>query len=216
MGNSAGFLWKTERLSHCSCKEAIAPAVAEYFAVYTRPNQEKIVAEQLRCKGIDYFLPLYTSVRRWQDRLKTLSLPLFPGYLFARVAPSGMLQVLKTHGVVKLVGSPRPIPLQASEIEQLQRFLSSAGFIEPHPYLQIGQRVRVRRGPLNDVEGILIRKRNQLRLVISVELIQRSVAIEVDAADVIATGKVLPMQADFPAEEIKCYLGGPAIDPSAS
>jgi transcription antitermination factor NusG len=160
----------------------------QWFAVYTRSHHEKNVAEQLRGRGIEHFLPLYNSPRRWKDRVKILQMPLFAGYLFVRVFPSQVLHVLQTHGVSKLVGSPRPLPLEEKEIQQLRTWLSLPLAIEPNPYLKIGQPVRVRRGPLTDVEGILVRKKNVFRLVVSIDLIQRSVALEIDAADIVPVG----------------------------
>jgi transcription antitermination factor NusG len=159
-----------------------------WFAVYTRSHHEKSVAQQLGGRGIEHFLPMYTSARRWKDRVKTLQMPLFAGYLFVKVFPSRFLDVLQAYGVSRLVGSPKPEPLEDNEIQQLQRWLSLPIGIEPHPYLRIGQRVRVSRGPLTDVEGILIRKKNVFRLVVAVDLIQRSVAMEIDAADVVPVG----------------------------
>jgi len=169
-----------------------SPAVdlnaGQWFAVYTRSHHEKSVAEQLRGKSIEHFLPTYTSVRRWKDRVKTLQMPLFAGYLFVKVFPSQFLDVLQAHGVSRLVGSPKPKPLEDIEIRQLRAWLSLPIGIEPHPYLRIGQRVRVSRGPLADVEGILIRKKSVFRLVVAVDLIQRSVALEIDAADIVPVG----------------------------
>jgi len=160
----------------------------QWFAVYTRSHHEKSVAQQLQGRGIEHFLPLYTSARRWKDRVKMLQMPLFAGYLFVRVFPSQFLCVLQTHGVSRLVGSPLPLPLEEKEIEQLRTWLSLSLAVEPNPYLRIGQLVRVRRGPLTDVEGILVRKKNGLRLVVSVDLIQRSVALEIDASDIVSVG----------------------------
>jgi transcription antitermination factor NusG len=160
----------------------------QWFAVYTRAHHEKNVAEQLRCRGIEHFLPLYTSARRWKDRVKVLQLPLFAGYLFVRVFPSQFLDVLRAHGVSRLVGSPKPLPLAEKEIVQLRTWLSLSLAVEPNPYLRVGQLVRVRRGPLTDVEGILVRKKNAIRLVVSIDLIQRSVALEIDAADIVPIG----------------------------
>ncbi len=160
----------------------------QWFAAYTRSHHEKNVAEQLRGKGIEHFLPLYTSARRWKDRVKLLQMPLFAGYLFVRVFPSQFLDVLQTYGVAMLVGSPKPLPLEEKEIQQLRTWLSLPLAIEPNPYLKIGQPVRVRRGPLTDVEGILVRKKNVFRLVVSIDLIQRSVALEIDAADIVPIG----------------------------
>lgn len=112
-----------------------------------------------------------------------LRLPLFPGYLFVQIPPAQSLRVLELPGVVKLVGSPRPQPLEQEEIDRIHQWCSFPHLLQPHPYLQIGERVRVCRGPLADIEGILLRKKNSLRLVLSVDFIQRSVAVEVDAAD---------------------------------
>jgi transcription antitermination factor NusG len=160
----------------------------QWFAVYTRSHHEKSVAVQLLGRGVVHFLPLYTSARRWKDRVKMVQMPLFAGYLFVKVVPSQFLNVLQTHGVSRLVGSPKPLPLEEREIQQLQAWLSLPLNIEPNPYLRIGQLVRVCRGPLTDVEGILIRKKNGFRLVVSIDLIQRSVALEIDAADIVPVG----------------------------
>lgn len=159
-----------------------------WFAVYTRAHHEKSVAEQFGGRDIPHFLPTYTSVRRWKDRVKTLQLPLFAGYLFVKVLPSQFLDVLQAHGVARLVGFPKPEPLEDIEIQQLQAWSSLPLGVEPHPYLRIGQRVRVCRGPLTDVEGILIRKKNLFRLVVAIDLIQRAVALEIDAADILPIG----------------------------
>lgn len=161
---------------------------SQWFAVYTRAHHEKSVAEQFGGKHIAHFLPMYTSVRRWKDRVKTLQLPLFAGYLFVKVFPTQFLDVLRANGVARLVGFPKPEPLEDSEIQQLQAWLSLPVGVEPHPYLRIGQRVRVCRGPLTDVEGILIRKKNLFRLVVAIDLIQRAVALEIDAADILPLG----------------------------
>ncbi|HEV3038263.1 MAG TPA: UpxY family transcription antiterminator [Candidatus Angelobacter sp.] len=159
-----------------------------WFAVYTRAHHEKSVAEQFGGRDIAHFLPMYTSVRRWKDRIKTLQLPLFAGYLFVKVFPSQFLDILRANGVARLVGFPKPEPLKDNEIQQLQAWLSLSVGVEPHPYLRIGQRVRVCRGPLTDVEGILIRKKNLFRLVVAIDLIQRAVALEIDAADILPLG----------------------------
>jgi len=158
----------------------------QWLAIYTRSHHEKSVAQQLQGRGIEYFLPQYTSARRWKDRVKILQMPLFAGYLFVRVLPAQFLDILQTHGVSRLVGSPKPMPLEEREIEQLRTWLSLSLAVEPNPYLRIGQLVRVRRGPLTDVEGILIRKKSGLRLVVSIDLIQRSVALEIDEADIVS------------------------------
>ena len=130
------------------------------------------------------FLPLYRSVRRWKDRRQELELALFPGYVFVRIALQDRLRVLQLPSVVHLVGSPgRPSPLPESEMDGLRQGLSNQVHSEPHPYLKVGRRVRVVHGPLAGAEGILIRKKDRFRVVLSIDLIMRSVALEVDAAD---------------------------------
>jgi transcription antitermination factor NusG len=156
-----------------------------WYALYTRPRHEKRVAEQIEQRRISCFLPLYRSVRRWKDRRKELELALFPGYVFVRIAPQNRLQVLMLPGVVRLVTSNgQPSALPEAEIESLRRGLAGDARMAPHPYLQVGRRVRVKRGPMAGLEGILRRRKEGLRLVISIEMLVRAVAVEVDEADV--------------------------------
>jgi len=158
---------------------------ARWFAAYTAPRHEKHVSQQMRRRGIQNFLPLYKSMRRWKDRRKELELPIFPGYVFVRIAPRERMGVLQAPGVVYLVSfQGRPAALPDVEIDTLQRQLSQGGGFQPHPFLTIGRRVRVHSGPMAGVEGILIRKKDKFRIVISIEMIRQSVAIEVDQADV--------------------------------
>ncbi|MBZ5706791.1 MAG: UpxY family transcription antiterminator [Acidobacteriia bacterium] len=167
--------------------ELLAPA--EYFeprwyASYTNPRHEKQVARQMEANGIPCFLPLYRSVRRWKDRRKQLELPLFPGYVLVQIALKDRLQVLRLPGVAQLVSfNGKPAPLPGSEVEALRRGLAGGVCVEPHPFLRVGRRVLVRSGPMAGVEGILQRKKDRFRVVISIELIRRSVAMEVDEAD---------------------------------
>jgi transcriptional antiterminator NusG len=169
-----------------------------WFAVCTRSRHEKYVAEQLTWQKIEHLLPLYSSARRWTDRVKTLRLPLFPGYLFAKIVPSQFSQVLRAHGVATLVGSPKPVPLQDAEIEQIHKWISLPVGMEPNPYLQVGLRVRVREGPLSNLEGIVIRKKSGFRLVVSIETIQRSVALEIDSADLVPLGRANSFENQVP------------------
>lgn len=156
----------------------------QWFAVYTCANQERRVAAQLEARGVEHFLPLYRSRRNWKDRRVFLDLPLFPGYVFARFAIAARRRVLEARGVVRLVGSNgHPSPLVEREIAGLRSGLSSAMRFEPHPYLTAGTRVRILQGPLAGMTGILVRKKNSRRVVLSVDLIASSVAVEVDAAD---------------------------------
>jgi transcription antitermination factor NusG len=152
--------------------------------VYTSANHEKRVVEQLGIRGIEHFLPLYASVRRWKDRRVELELPLFPGYVFVHMPLRERLRVLQVPGVARLVGfGGLPAELPAEEMAGLRAGLSRGARAQPHPFLTIGRRVRVKNGPLAGLEGILVKKKKQARLVVSVELIQRSVAVDVDEAD---------------------------------
>jgi transcription antitermination factor NusG len=158
-----------------------------WYALYTCANHEKRVVADLGNRTIEHFLPLYKSVRRWKDRRVTLDLPLFPGYVFVRLALRDRLIVLRIPGAVRLVGfDGLPSALPDTEIEILRSGLSLDLRPEPHPFLTVGRRVRITGGPFAGLEGVLKRKRNNLRVVISVHLIQRSVAVDVDAADVVA------------------------------
>lgn len=152
-----------------------------WFALSTRRNREKNVAEILKGKGYEGFLPTYRTSRKWSDRYKELELPLFPGYVFCRFDPLRRLPILTTPGVILVVGNGRvPIPVEDSEIEALKRISRSHLQAEPWPYLQVGQRVLIEGGSLAGLEGILQDVRKSCRLVVSVNLLQRSVAVEVD------------------------------------
>jgi len=174
-----------------SCSIAALPKMpAEYlewrwYAAYTNPRHEKRVAQQMERNRIDYFLPLYKSIRRWKDRRKELDLPLFPGYVFVHMALKDRLHVLQLPGVVHFVSfDGKPAPLPNSEIEALRNGLTSKTFAEPHPYLKVGRRVRVHSGPMAGLEGVLVRRKDKFRVVLSIHLIQRSVAVEVDQTEV--------------------------------
>jgi transcription antitermination factor NusG len=157
-----------------------------WYAAYTSANHEKRVAEQLKMRLVEHFLPLYDSVRRWKDRRMKLQLPLFPGYVFVHLALRDRLRVLEAPGVAKLVGfNGTPTALPQQEIEALRTSLGDGVRARPHPCLKVGQRARVKAGPLEGMQGILVRRKNGLRFVISVELIQRAVAVEVDEADLL-------------------------------
>jgi len=156
-----------------------------WWALYTRHQHEKTVAEMLMTKGFDVFLPLYESTRRWKDRTKVLSLPLFPCYLFVRGGLDRKLQVLTTPGIHMIIHrGDRVATIPQPEIEAIQKAVDASYRMEPHPFLKCGMRVRVVRGALEGVEGILIRKKNLCRLILSVDMLAQSVSVEVHAADV--------------------------------
>lgn len=156
-----------------------------WYVAYTCGNHEKRVAEQLAVQDVEYFLPTYVSVRRWKDRRVTLQLPLFPGYVFVHIPLSHRMQVLQVPGVAHLVGfGGVPTPVQDEEIEALQTSLVDGVRVEPYPFLTVGRRVRVKAGPLTGVEGILLRRKGNLRLVVSIQLIQRSIILDIEATNV--------------------------------
>jgi len=134
---------------------------------------------------VEHFLPLYESVRIWKDRRVKLQLPLFPGYVFVRLALRDRLRVLQVPSVVRLVGfNGHPAALPDREIEALRASVAMQLRAEPHPYLTVGRRVRIKSGPLAGVEGILTRKKNAFRVVLSLDFILRSAAVEVDISDI--------------------------------
>ncbi len=159
---------------------------ASWWAIYTRHQHEKSVEEMLTAKGFEVFLPLYESVRRWKDRKKLLSLPLFPCYVFVKGGMDRRLPVLTTPGVYMILTRGEHVAtIPEGEIEAIRRTVEGPFRVEPHPFLRVGERVRVVRGSLEGVEGILTRKKNLYRLVLSVEMLAQSVAVEIDASDVV-------------------------------
>ena len=159
--------------------------ISRWYAAYTFPRHEKYVARQLDERSIDFFLPLYRSLRRWKDRRKQVELPLFPGYVFVHFDLQQRLRILGLPGVVRLVSfNGQPAMLPEHDIETLRKGLDLQIYAEPHPHLRVGRRVRVMHGPMAGTAGILVRKKEKFRLVISLEAIMRSIAVEVDAADV--------------------------------
>jgi len=157
---------------------------SRWYAAYTCANHEKKVRDQLDQRSVESFLPVYETVRRWKDRRMRLDLPLFPGYVFVRLALRDRLRVLQTPSVVRLVGfGGQPAALPDQDIEMLRQGLTREMHAVPHPYLKVGHRVRVRTGPLQGFQGILVRKKNGTRFVISLDLILRSVAVEIDVAE---------------------------------
>jgi transcription antitermination factor NusG len=162
-----------------------ADTLPRWFAVYTTPRHEKHVSEILAERQIETFLPLYRTNRQWQkSRPVVLDLPLFPTYVFVRTERKSRGVILGTPGVLSIVGSSKEAwPLPDFEIEALRSGLLERK-IEPHPYLVVGERVRIMAGVMAGVEGVLVRKKNDLRVVLSLDTIMRSVAVEVNADDI--------------------------------
>ena len=156
----------------------------KWYVAYTNSNYEKSVAAQLERRSVEHFLPLFGSERRRKDRRVKLQLPLFPGYVFVRFNMRDRLRVLQVPGVARLVGfNGLPCPVPDSDIEALQICLSRNVSLEPHSYVQVGRRVRIGAGPLEGMEGIVIRRKNRLRFIISLSLIHGSAAVTVDASE---------------------------------
>ena len=155
---------------------------ARWYAAYTRSRHEKSVADLLRCREVKTFLPLYSTVRRWKNGDHRVEVPLFPGYTFVHIALRDRLNVLKVPGVVRLVGfDGTPVALDNEEVESLRRALSSGVKAAPHHYLTVGRRVRIVGGPLAGREGIFLRRKGVTRVVVSIDLIQRSVLFDLDS-----------------------------------
>lgn len=161
-----------------------ANAEPHWYALYTCANSERRVAEQLIKRGVEHFLPQYESLRQWKDRKVRLQLPLFPGYVFVHLALQNRLRVLQVPGVVHMVGfGGHATPLADEDVARVRACLDHGFRAQPHPFLQVGRRVRVRSGPLAGLEGIIVRRKNAARFVISFALIQRSIAVELDGAE---------------------------------
>lgn len=158
----------------------------QWYAVHTRSRHEKMVATQLQTRGVDTFLPLITQVHRWSDRNKKVQTPLFPGYAFVRLFPCAeeRVKVLRADGVVGFVGVPlgEGTPIPDEQIENIRILLNNVGCTS-YPFLKVGQRIRVRGGCLDGIEGILVNRNGNRALVISVEPIQRSIAVSIDGYD---------------------------------
>jgi len=170
-----------------------SPAQAQWFALWVRSHFEQIVQDQLTAHGFRSFLPTINTWSRRGGKRHVVPVPMFPGYLFLHHAMDkhGYVQVLQTRGVVRILGErwDRLVPIDDAEIAAVQRLVTTDVHVMPHPYLREGHRVRLTDGPLNGVEGVLLQvKAGKGLLVVSVELLQRSVAVEVDCTCVVSVG----------------------------
>jgi transcription antitermination factor NusG len=171
-----------------------APNNHLWYALRVKSRYENTVASHLQARGFESFLPLYKCRRRWSDRFKEIELPLFPGYVFCQFDPSNRLPILTVPGIVHVVGVGRtPISVEQTEIAAIQTAVKSGLPRKPWPFLEVGQKVRIEHGPLCGVDGILVGFRGHQRLVLSVSLLQRSVAVQVDEA------WVSPLRCSLPA-----------------
>jgi transcription antitermination factor NusG len=152
-----------------------------WFALHVKPRFERFVTTQLERKGYETLLPTYISKRQWSDRVKTLSLPMFPGYLFCRFEAHSRFPIVVTPGVMAILGSGRvPTPIDESEIASIRHVMASGAHTEPCAYIAVGELVRVESGPLEGLTGIVLRSKRSDRIVVSVSLLQRSVCVELD------------------------------------
>ncbi len=180
--SSASQSWKSEGVIPLA-----GPESSVWYAVHTYPRHEKAVAERMRQQGLTTFLPTVTEVHRWSDRRKSVELPLFNCYVFANIVPRNeeRIRILRTHGVISLVGARgEGTPIPDEQMEAIRTVLAQDLTCGPHPFLKIGQRVRVRSGALDGIEGVLISKNGDNTLVVSVDAIQRSLAVRIDGYQV--------------------------------
>jgi transcriptional antiterminator NusG len=177
--------------------------VLHWYAVLSRSRHEKMVATALTHTGITTFLPLVTEMHHWSDRRKSVDVPLFPGYVFVQIpdSPEAQLRVLKTSGVVQFVGTRQgAVPIQDKEINDVRAVLEQRVSCSPYPFLQLAQRVRIRGGALDGIEGILVGRDSASKLVLSIQLIQRSLAVSVYNFDVEPVGGYVGKHSDWKTE----------------
>ena len=160
----------------------------KWYAVHIRSRHEFQVADRLKMKGIEAFLPVVERMRKWKDRKKLVAFPLFPGYLFVHISreANNLLGVLKIKGVVRMLCTipGEPVPVPDEQIGYLQKLVENKEELDPYPYLDEGQNVRIVKGPLSGIEGILVKKTDKHMLVLSVDVLQQGVAVSINASDV--------------------------------
>lgn len=153
-----------------------------WYALHVRSKYEKKTVDALVSKGYECLLPLYRERRKWSDRTKVIELPLFPGYVFSRFDVEIRLPILKTPGVIAVAGIGRiPQPLDSGEIENIRRVTAIDHPAQPWPFLKVGQRVRITAGPLTGVEGLLVQRRGETRVVLAVTLLERAISVQVES-----------------------------------
>lgn len=185
--NSIGSIVATHYLNIATPRSS---ADQKWFAVYTLARHEKRVAQHFGQRGVEHFLPLYSRQRKWKDGSKgALELPLFPGYIFVRISRAERVRVLEVPGVLSIVGGTQRVlaPLPEKDMEALRKGLHLRR-AEPHPVVRVGQRACIRSGALTGMVGIVVREKSGLRVVLTLELIMQSVAVEVDAHDLELVG----------------------------
>jgi len=188
-----------------------------WLVCHTKPRCEKKFAALMAAEKFEHYLALVVSVRRYAQQSKKFTMPLFPGYVFVRGGPARWLQILTTAGVSSIVScGGRPAAIPHSEIEGVRRIVETTLRVEPHPFLRSGDWVRVKYGPIAGVEGILLRKKNIARLVLSVEMLGKSAAVEVDATHVERIpSRALRIELDLQTNFISVRTGGRPSLPAA-
>lgn len=184
---STSVIWQPTEAAIIRTASAPTAEAESWYALHTRPRHEKLVAQRLGERNVETFLPLITEVHRWSDRKKSVQLPLFGGYVFARFLPNRneRLQVLRVGGVLGLVGSSgEGAPIPDEQIDAVRTLVDGAIPWSPYPFLKIGQRVRIHGGALEGLEGILVSRNGNHTLVISVDALQRSLAVRVEGYQV--------------------------------
>ena len=170
-------------LNHLEMDDQLGSAVPKWYAAYTLPRHEKAVAERLAYRQVESYLPLYKVLRRWNGRHIELDLPLFPGYVFVRLPFCERIKVLENPSVLRIISfNGQPAALPESEIASLRRSLEVRR-AEPYPYLVAGKRIRITYGPLQGLEGTIIRRKGRLRMIVSIDSLQRAISVELDVAD---------------------------------
>jgi transcription antitermination factor NusG len=163
-----------------------ASEAVPWYALAVKHQHERAIEAALVYKGFEAFSPMYRSRRQWSDRTKEIDVPLFSGYVFCRFSQEAKARVLNTPAISRVVEfGGRPAPVADADIEAIRAIVTARAPVRPWPHLKPGDRVRVERGPLRGVEGVLLRGRDAVELIVSVELLQRSVAVRVDAASVV-------------------------------
>ena len=183
-------IMRTNLKAECDTEKATSQNTVRHpwFALQVRTRHESGVASYLHGQGYESFLPLYKCRKRWSDRVKEVQTPLFPGYIFCRFDPTDRLPVMKTPGVMQIVGVNRvPVAVDETEISAIQTLVASGIPNQPWPFLQVGEKVRIESGSLSGIEGILMDFKGTHRLVLSITLLQRSVSVEIDSAFVSST-----------------------------
>lgn len=160
-----------------------------WFAAYTMSRHEKRIAAHCEHAGIEHFLPLYGQHKTWKNRVRgDVQLPLFPNYIFARLLPGAHVGLLRAPGVLSMVGNAAgPVPIPGEDMDALRQFVRCKAFL-PHAFVYSGDRVRISRGPLNGLTGVVLRRNNGLRFVVTLDLIGKSVAVDLEATEFEAYG----------------------------